>query len=266
MNGANNSDINLEVVQDYWDRQPCNLKHSQSQIGTAKYYDEVTARRFFVEPHILDFANFESWSGKSVLEIGCGIGTDAAKFAEAGANYTGIELSQESISIAEKRFEIFNLNGTFSVSPVEEVAKLGFKKGQFDLVYSFGVIHHTPNPGKALQEIHKICDSNTEIRIMLYAKNSWKSAMIENGLDQPEAQTGCPIAYTYTKDEVIELFESSGFLVTDIKQDHVFQYHLDKYKNYQYEKLPWFDVMPEEVLQAIKSQLGWHLLIKAKIL
>src|SRR5947207_1828450 len=68
--------VPLERVREYWDQRPCNVRHSLKPPGTREYFDEVEARRYFVEPHIPAFADFGRWVGKRVLEIGCGIGTD----------------------------------------------------------------------------------------------------------------------------------------------------------------------------------------------
>ena len=72
--------VKIERVQDYWNERPCNIRHSSSPVGSQQYFDEVEARKYFVEPHIPGFAQFERWQGKRVLEIGCGIGTDTINF------------------------------------------------------------------------------------------------------------------------------------------------------------------------------------------
>jgi SAM-dependent methyltransferase len=248
-------------VQDFWNARPCNIRHSQKDVGSKEYFDEVEARKYFVEPHIPAFADFARWENKDVLEIGCGIGTDAVNFVRAGARYTAIELSSDSLAIARQRFETFGLNGDFLQGNAEEISEL-LEGRTFDLIYSFGVLHHTPSPEKAFEAIRGLLTPSSELRIMLYAKNSWKSAMIEAGLDQPEAQYGCPIANTYTNDMVEELL--AGYTVTSIEQDHIFPYEVAAYKNYEYVKQPWFEAMPEPVFRALEKKLGWHLLIRAK--
>jgi len=88
-------------------------------------------------------------------------------------------------------------------------------------------------------------------------------AMINSGLDQYEAQKGVPIAYTYTIEEANDLFTKCGLIVTDIKQEHLFMYEIEKYKRNIYALEPWFEKMSEEMLIALKKNLGWHLLINA---
>jgi 2-polyprenyl-3-methyl-5-hydroxy-6-metoxy-1,4-benzoquinol methylase len=255
---------NLKEVQDFWNSRPCNLRHSNAPVGSKQYFDEVEERKYFVEPHIPAFANFASWTGKRVLEIGCGMGTDATNFARSGALYTGVELSSESLNLAKQRFEVFGLAGRFLEGNAEEIdCLLGGET--FDLIYSFGVLHHTPSLENALKGIRTLMEPNSVFKMMVYAENSWKSAMIAAGLDQPEAQYGCPIANTYTKKEINEILDGLGFSVTDISQDHVFPYDVESYKKYLYVREPWFHSMPAEVFSALEKHLGWHLLVTSTL-
>jgi 2-polyprenyl-3-methyl-5-hydroxy-6-metoxy-1,4-benzoquinol methylase len=252
----------IDEVKEYWNRRPCNIRHSQQPVGSEAYFQEVEARKYFVEPHIPGFAEFERWRGRRVLEIGCGLGTDAANFARHGAEYSAVELSDASLELAKKRFEVFGLNGRLVQGNAEEVDRL-LAGSRFDLIYSFGVIHHTPNPRAVIESARRLIASDGELRIMLYAKNSWKSIMIDAGLDQPEAQSGCPIAFTYTAEEV-EALLAGQFAVTDIRQAHIFPYVVEKYVQYQYEAQPWFKAMPKEMFEALEASLGWHMLIRAR--
>jgi hypothetical protein len=100
---------------------------------------------------------------------------------------------------------------------------------------------------------------------MVYAKNSYKNAMIESGIDQPEAQFGCPIANVYYPEEIKTILNETGFEVVSISQDHIFPYKINEYRSYIYEKEEWFKSMPEHIFRALEKNLGWHLLIEAKI-
>jgi SAM-dependent methyltransferase len=253
----------LENIRNYWNSRPCNIKHSQSPIGTKEYFDEVEARRYANEPHNYTFAEFERWKGKRVLEIGCGIGTDAVNFARHGAVYTGIDLSSESIKIAKRRFEVFDLQGELFEANAEDLSFIFDPSDRFDLIYSFGVIHHAPRPEKIVQSLPKLLTRDGEVKVMLYAKNSWKNIMINSGLDQPEAQNNCPQALTYTKEEIRELF--SYFPYVEIEQDFIFPWVIENYIKYEYVKQPWFDVMPPELFRILEKSLGWHMLVKAKL-
>ena len=254
--------VTIEQVRDYWNNRPCNLRHSRSPIGTREYFDEVEARRYANEPHNYTFPEFDRWRGKRVLEIGCGIGTDAVNFARAGANYTGIDLSLESIKLAKQRFEVFELNGEFFDANAEELNDVFDPHEKFDLIYSFGVIHHAPRPERVVAHLPKLLQDDGECRVMLYAKNSWKNMLIEANWDQPEAQDNCPQAVTYTKQEARELFKA--FDNVHVEQDFIFSWNIEHYVKYEYVKQPWFEAMPEELFKIMEKSLGWHLMITAK--
>jgi SAM-dependent methyltransferase len=250
-----------EEIVEYWDRQPCNSRHSQADPNTTQYWNEITARRYHVEPHIRDFASFDQWRGRRVLEIGCGIGTDAEQFVRNGAIYTGIDISSKSIELCQKRFQVQDLDGRFiccnSADP-----DIVYELGQFDLVYSMGVIHHSPRPQEIVKNVYNLVKNTGEFRFLVYAENSWKSAMISAGLDQYEAQDNCPYAETYDNDKIHWLV-MGYFDIIDIRQDHCFMYNVEEYRRGNYVLEPWFEAMPDTVKAAVKKYLGWHLCVKA---
>ena len=114
-----------------------------------------------------------------------------------------------------------------------------------------------------IDNIHHVLLPDGELRFLVYAKNSWKYAMIQKGLDQFEAQSGCPYARAYTKEEIYTLLNGK-FDVLRIRQAHCFMYNVEQYRQGNYELESWFAEMSEEMRTAIKEYLGWHLLIKAK--
>jgi SAM-dependent methyltransferase len=253
-----NKSPSLDDVINYWNNQPCNIKHSSKDINTLQYFEEVSKKRYFVESHIPGFAGFDKYNDKNVLEVGCGIGTDAQEFAKNGAIYKGIDLTAKSIDICKNRFKLFNLNGVFEIGNIEEYCSAN---NTYDLIYSFGVLHHTPNIDNALINIYNMLKPNGEFKCMLYAKNSWKYFKILYGLDQYEAQNNVPIANTYTHDEVNELFAKHNFKNISIIQTHIFPYKIPEYKQGKYIKEDYFESMPSELFKCLNKNLGWHLCI-----
>lgn len=252
----------IHAVQEFWNRRPCNVNHSNHELGSKAYFDEVEARKFRAEPHLIDFSDFAAWKDLSVLEIGCGIGTAAVNFARAGAHYTGVELSKQSLDLARRRFEIYGLEGDFYLGNAENLDEF-LPMRKYDLVYSWGVVHHTVRPEKIIRNVKQYLNRDGVFKIMVYASNSWKNFMIQAGLDQPEAQYGCPIAHTYSKDGLLELL-GHGFDVMEIYQDHIFPYEIESYKNRQYVRHPWFESMPQNMFDVLQKNLGWHLMATAR--
>lgn len=254
----------IRKVEDYWNEQPCNIKYSAAKIGSKKYFNEVEKRKYFVEPHILEFANFNKWKSKKVLEIGCGIGTDSINFVRAGADLTIIELSAKSLNLCRRRFDIFNLKAKFYLGNAEELSSI-VPIEKYDLIYSFGVIHHSPNPHKIIEEIKKYCSNKTEIRIMLYSKWSWKMLWIFlkyktlSFKKYTEAQTGSPISYCFSFKEIRKLLKN--FEITKMWKEHIFPYRIKDYKNYKYNKIWYFKLMPKLIFKFLEKIFGWHILI-----
>lgn len=271
------TDVSIQKVRDYWNARPCNIRHSTAEVGTEEYFKQVEARKYFVEPHIPLFAEFEKWRGKKVLEIGCGIGTDTINFARAGAEVTAVDISAASVELARKRAEVMGLADriTFYEANAENLSDF-IPEQKFDLVYSFGVIHHSPNPEKIIEQVRtNFIHGNSTLKLMVYYRYSWKVLwMVLQEKERfwklddiiakhSEAQTGCPITYSYSKESVEQLI-GSGFKIEDIFVDHIFPYQISKYVKYEYEKVWYFRHLPEPVFRALETRFGWHLCLTAK--
>lgn len=159
-----------ERVRAFWQEHPCGTKFADAEPGSRRFYELVEEHRYTKEWHIRAAAGFANSKNLSVLEIGCGLGTDGAQFALAGANYTGVDLTQAAVDLAKRRFELFQLPGTFLVADAE---RLDFPDNSFDIVYSHGVLHHTPDTAAAVREIHRVLRPGGQAIVMLYHRNSY---------------------------------------------------------------------------------------------
>ena len=268
----------IEEVHDYWNARPCNIRHSTKPVGSREYFDEVEARKYFVESHIPPFAEFERWRGKKVLEIGCGLGTDTMNFARHGAQVTAVDLTETSLELARRRAKVFGLEDRiqFIRADAEELSA-SVPVQAYDLVYSFGVIHHTPHPGKVLDEIRKYVTPQSTVKIMVYNRWSWMVLWIlfiyGKGqfwkLDRliaqySEAQTGCPVTYSYSRSDGKRWLSDHGFETTEVMVDHIFPYFIPEYVQYRYTVLWYFRWMPRPLFRALERAFGWHLCLTAK--
>jgi 2-polyprenyl-3-methyl-5-hydroxy-6-metoxy-1,4-benzoquinol methylase len=271
------SAVTLARVRDYWNSRPCNIRHSPKPVGTREYFDEVEARKYFVESHIPAFADFEQWRGKRVLEIGCGIGTDTINFARHGAKVTAVDLTQKSLDLARQRAKVFGLEDRirFFQANAEQLSDT-VPVEEYDLVYSFGVIHHTPNPDRVIEQIRKYTGKQSIVRIMVYNRWSWKVLWILfvygkgkfwrlNRLiaEHSEAQTGCPVTYSYSRGDGRRLLEQHGFRVTGTLVDHIFPYSIPEYVTYEYKFVWYFRWMPRPLFRLLERTYGWHLCLMA---
>ena len=275
---ASFQDIPITKVSEYWNSRPCNIRHSPKPVGSAEYFDEVEARKYLVESHIPRFADFARWQGKKVLEIGCGIGTDTINFARHGAQVTAVDLTEKSLEVARQRAKVFGLEDRvrFIQADAEKLSST-VPVERYDLVYSFGVIHHTPHPERVLDEIRKYVTPESTVKIMVYNRWSWKVLWILFGYgkgrfwklnrliaEYSEAQTGCPVTYSYSRVAGRRLLEDHGFRVTDVMVDHIFPYSIPEYVQYRYKVLWYLRWMPKPLFRALERAFGWHLCLTAK--
>ena len=150
----------IDAVRDFWEAEACG----------ERYGSEHENVRYQLEPHISEFADFAAGSGKRVLEIGVGMGADFVRWAQAGAQVTGIDLTERAASLARRRLAQRGLPGEVRVGDAET---LPFDEASFDVVYSWGVLHHTPHPDKALAEALRVLAPGGRLKVMLYHRHSW---------------------------------------------------------------------------------------------
>ena len=159
-----------EDVRSFWERQPCGAKTASAEPGSPEFFRQVEEWRYSVEPFIPEIARFDESGGKDVLEVGIGLATDFVRFVRAGANATGIDLTEAAVAAARERLRQAGLVAEVLVADAES---LPFENASFDVVYSYGVLHHTPDTAAAVREVHRVLRPGGEARIMLYSRRSW---------------------------------------------------------------------------------------------
>ena len=266
----------ISQVKKYWNTRPCNLRHSCKDKNTVEYYDEVMRKKFKVEPHIPSFCDFNKYKGKKILEIGSGLGTMAVNYAMCGAEMTCVELSDKSLELCKKNFEVRNLKGNFYCGNAEELLTFLPKGEKYDMIFSFGVIHHSPHPEVIVENMKKALKPGGELKLMVYNKYSFKLFAIFKELNiwdfhdanyqiakRSEAEINCPITFTYTPNEAKKLL-GKAFDITCIRKDHIFKYDIPHYIEKEYVIDDAFKNMSDDEFREMERELGWHLLIDAK--
>jgi ubiquinone/menaquinone biosynthesis C-methylase UbiE len=168
-NTTQQEDLKSEV-REFWNQQPCGTQFADSERYTRAYFDEIEAYRYSVEPEIFSFAQFTRHHGEKVLEVGVGAGTDFVQWVRAGAEAYGIDATPEGVNHLLNRLEIFDLNA--AEVRVADCEKLPYEDESFDLVYSWGVIHHTPDTPEALRQIVRVCRPGGKGKVMIYHRHS----------------------------------------------------------------------------------------------
>jgi len=157
-------------VKDFWEDEPCGVVHAQAPEGTPAFFDQIEQTRNELEPFIGEFADFAGVRGKRLLEIGVGAGTDFIRFVRAGAVATGVDLTEHAIELVRGRVELEGFEATLLTADAEA---LPFGDDAFDRVYSWGVLHHTPDTRRAVREAIRVLRPGGELCVMLYARHSW---------------------------------------------------------------------------------------------
>jgi ubiquinone/menaquinone biosynthesis C-methylase UbiE len=264
------SDDYKQRAREQWSADPCgaHVAHDH-EFGTREYFDAIEHNRYVeYAPWMMEVVGFDRFAGKRLLEVGVGTGTDLLQFARGGAIVTGVDLTPRSIEIAKRRFEVCGLTGELAIGDGESLA---FPDASFDVVYSFGVLHHTPDTAGAVREIHRVLKPGGKAIVMLYHRRSlyysgslvlkhgivsgelFKASMAEimgRHVEYTEAN-GRPLVKAYTRAEAMRLF--SRFSDCEIEVNQLTRRELR----------PIGQLIPEALFQWLARHFGWNLLITA---
>ncbi len=160
-----------EQVRQFWNRQSCDTQVAASPKFSRQYFEEIETFRYRDQPFIHSFAQFTRYRGRRVLEVGFGAGTDFIQWLRAGALASGLDLTPEALQNLSQRIEIYGLPKPERIC-VGDAENLPFPSDTFDLGYSFGVLHHSPDTVKAIAELVRVIRPGGELKIMLYNRRS----------------------------------------------------------------------------------------------
>ncbi|MHB8473040.1 MAG: class I SAM-dependent methyltransferase [Gammaproteobacteria bacterium] len=157
------------AVQQFWNGKPCDSENSQLSPTDKGFFEQIEADRYKHQSHILTVLDKIDWQGRKVLEIGTGVGTDARQLISRGAEYFGINVDEGSCQMTRQALDVFGLPGTLQAMSATATQ---FPDSTFDVVYSFGVLHHIPDVNKAILDIHRILKPGGKLLFMVYNRSS----------------------------------------------------------------------------------------------
>lgn len=169
------SDKLKNEVRDFWDAASCGEVYGE-KTSEEDFYRSHEEKRYILEPYILDFARFHEGKDRDILEVGVGMGSDHLLWAKSMPRVLkGVDLTARAIEHTKKRLSI---NGFFPDVTEADAEDLPFENDSFDIVYSWGVLHHSPNTSKAIEEVYRVLRPDGIARIMIYHKYSLTGYML----------------------------------------------------------------------------------------
>jgi ubiquinone/menaquinone biosynthesis C-methylase UbiE len=165
----------IDAIQRYWNDRIHDLEMTDEPVGTLAFFDDLDEYRFDKLRYLPELVDFGGFKGETLLEVGCGIGTDLVRFARGGALVTGVDLSKTAIDLAAKNFELHGL--ALVELRVANAEALPYPDATFDHVYGHGVIQYTADPAKIVRECHRVLKPGGTAIFMVYNRISWLNAL-----------------------------------------------------------------------------------------
>ena len=198
---SRNPDPTIEAVKRFWNNHVHDWKVAKSPAGTREFFEEIEEYRYEKLNYLPEAVGFHRFAGKTVLDMGCGVGNDLARFAKAGAIVTGVDLAEHSIQLAKDNFRFRGLKGDFQQMNGEQ---LSFPDNSFDAVFCHTVLHFTPNPAAMVREIHRVLKPGGEAILMTVNRRSWMN-LLRRVMKIEVDHLDSPVFYTFTVAEFEQL-------------------------------------------------------------
>jgi SAM-dependent methyltransferase len=166
--------VTTEAIRRYWNERIHDLEMTSHPVGSREFFADLDEYRFDKLRYLPGLVDFSGFRGQRLLEVGCGIGTDLARFAAGGAHVTGIDLSQTAIDLAGRNFAHLGLTGDLRVADGEA---LPFPDASFDVVYGHGVLQYAAAPERLVAEAHRVLRPGGQAIFMVYNRLSWLNGL-----------------------------------------------------------------------------------------
>jgi len=160
----------LQATRRYWDENVTNWQVATQEHGTLAFFAEIENYRFAKLHYLPRLVDFSGYKGKKLLDVGCGLGNDTARFAAGGAITTGIDLSPRAVALSRRNFELRNLPGRFEQM---DGGNMDFHDESFDIIYCHTVLHFAYNPQAIVREIYRVLRPGGEAVLMVINRKSW---------------------------------------------------------------------------------------------
>jgi SAM-dependent methyltransferase len=190
-------------VRDYWNHHIHDLEITVHPVGSPGFFDDLDQYHFEKLHHLLRLVNFDGYAGRRVLEVGCGTGTDLARFAKGGALVSGVDLSSSAVALARQNFDQQRLQGDLREADGEH---LPFADDTFDLVYAHGVVQYTTNPQRLVDECRRVLRPGGEAVFQVYNRISWLNALSKL-MKVPLEHEDAPVLLKYSAHEFRSLLK-----------------------------------------------------------
>lgn len=164
-------------VKHYWEGETCGTRYGNGP-DRRLYFERISASRYRLEPYITDFAGFPDARGKSVLEIGVGAGADFANWCTYASHSTGVDLTESAIALTAERMALSGFAPEKYSLRTADAEHLPFPDATFDIVYSWGVLHHSPQTERGFAEARRVLKPGGELRAMIYHLHCWTAVML----------------------------------------------------------------------------------------
>jgi ubiquinone/menaquinone biosynthesis C-methylase UbiE len=184
----------LVAVREFWEQHVHDWKVARHPPGTREFFEEIEAYRFEKLHYLPRLVDFSGYRGKRLLDVGCGVANDLARFARGGAKVIGIDLSPHAIELAQTNFRQRGLEGEFMVMDAEHMR---FPDDAFDVVYCHTVLHFTPHPERMVREIHRVLKPGGAAILMTVNKKSWLYRL-QKLMKVEIDHLGSPVYYQFT--------------------------------------------------------------------